>query len=72
MWKEIAEDALTSTEFVNKTGNELKPIIRNLLLSNVHIPINFKLLTLFTDGATGKKIIVINHFIFAKISIHKR
>ncbi|KAG8035990.1 hypothetical protein G9C98_004519, partial [Cotesia typhae] len=51
LWKEIAEGALTSTEFVNRTGNQLKPIIRNLLLSNVRIPVNFKLLTLFTDGA---------------------
>ncbi|KAG8034113.1 hypothetical protein G9C98_004566 [Cotesia typhae] len=51
LWKEIAEGSLTSTEFVNRTGNQLKPIIRNLLLSNVRIPVNFKLLTLFTDGA---------------------
>lgn len=59
LWTRITAETVNSTDFVLRMANHLIPVLRNLLLSDVEIPTQFRLLKLFINGAAGKTITVL-------------
>ncbi|XP_044575628.1 uncharacterized protein LOC123259327 isoform X2 [Cotesia glomerata] len=51
LWTKITAGTVNSTDFVIRIANHLIPVLRNLLLSDVEIPAQFKLLKLFINEA---------------------